>query len=165
MVFSTQRTIAREWTRDDLELAKELWGNPKVTNLISSSPLTNEDIKKKLEEQIRNQVKYGLSYWVILERGSNHFIGCGGLRPYQDIHEIGFHITEKFWGRGLATEIALGIIEHSRSIGLQKLFAGHNPKNNASKRVLEKVGFKYLRDEFYEPTGLMHPSYELDLRS
>lgn len=42
-----------------------------------------------------------------------------------------------------------------------KLFAGHNPNNKASQKVLQKLGFVYIGDEFYEPTGLYHPSYEL----
>lgn len=42
-----------------------------------------------------------------------------------------------------------------------RLFAGHNPKNTASKWVLEKLGFQYTGDEYYEPTGLYHPSYIL----
>ena len=41
------------------------------------------------------------------------------------------------------------------------IFAGHNPKNTASCYVLEKLGFQYIGDEYYEPTGLYHPSYEL----
>ena len=28
-------------------------------------------------------------------------------------------------------------------------------------KVLQKLGFVYVSDEFYEPTGLYHPSYEL----
>ncbi len=41
------------------------------------------------------------------------------------------------------------------------LFAGHNPHNTESAKVLRKLGFHYIGDEFYEPTGLYHPSYEL----
>ena len=29
-------------------------------------------------------------------------------------------------------------------------------------QCLEKLGFQFTHDEFYEPTGLMHPSYFLD---
>ena len=39
----------------------------------------------------------------------------------------------------------------------------HYLKNEsaASSKVLHKLGFHYIGDEFYEPTGLNHPSYEL----
>jgi len=43
----------------------------------------------------------------------------------------------------------------------ESLFAGHNPNNTASQKVLSKLGFKYIGDEFYKPTGLYHPSYQL----
>ena len=42
-----------------------------------------------------------------------------------------------------------------------KLFVGHHPHNAASQKVLLKLGFQYLSDRFYEPTGLYHPSYEM----
>lgn len=48
---------------------------------------------------------------------------------------------------------------------VEKLFAGRNPQNTASKKKLNKLGFHYIGDEFYEPTGLYHPSYELTSNS
>ena len=47
------------------------------------------------------------------------------------------------------------------TLGVKGLFAGHNPGNAASRRVLEKLGFRYTHDEYYPPTGLNHPSYLL----
>jgi RimJ/RimL family protein N-acetyltransferase len=47
------------------------------------------------------------------------------------------------------------------TLGVKALFAGHNPGNTASRRVLEKLGFRYTHDEYYPPTGLKHPSYIL----
>jgi len=41
------------------------------------------------------------------------------------------------------------------------LFAGHNPKNEVSRHLLELLGFRYTHDEYYPPTGLNHPSYLL----
>ena len=48
-------------------------------------------------------------------------------------------------------------------LNAKKLFAGHNPDNSKSRKLLEKLGFTYIGDEYYEPTGLYHPSYELEL--
>ena len=46
-----------------------------------------------------------------------------------------------------------------RDLAVGGLFAGHNPKNTASRHLLQKLGFRYTHDEFYAPTGLQHPSY------
>lgn len=78
-------------------------------------------------------------------------------KPY----EIGFHLRPKFWGQGFATEAATAVMEYAcTSLGAERLFAGHHPDNKASQKVLGKLGFQYTGDEFYEPTGLYHPSYE-----
>ena len=48
-----------------------------------------------------------------------------------------------------------GIVEK----GATALFAGHHPKNTASRALLLRLGFVYDHDAFYPPTGLYHPSY------
>jgi hypothetical protein len=75
------------------------------------------------------------------------------------------------WGRGYAPEAASAVIRWAfSSTGTAALkttsedlilFAGHHPHNAASQRVLEKLGFLFVRTELYAPTGLQHPSYEL----
>jgi RimJ/RimL family protein N-acetyltransferase len=50
-----------------------------------------------------------------------------------------------------------------RSLKVKALFAGHNPKNLSSRNLLINLGFNYTHDEFYEPTGLEHPSYLLNV--
>jgi RimJ/RimL family protein N-acetyltransferase len=44
---------------------------------------------------------------------------------------------------------------------VSKIFAGHHPKNVASHRLIEQLGFQYTHHEYYPPTGLQHPSYIL----
>ena len=106
---------------------------------------------------------YGMQYWPIFELASGDLIGCCGLRPYNDtVYEIGFHLRPEFWRQGFALEAATVAIDYAfTELHADGLFAGHNPKNLASKHVLGKLGFQYIRDEFYAPTGLYHPSYEL----
>lgn len=60
------------------------------------------------------------------------------------------------------SEAIAAVIKYAFTIlGAEKLFAGHNPKNTASRQLLNRLGFAYIGDEFYAPTGLYHPSYEL----
>lgn len=72
-------------------------------------------------------------------------------------------LAELLWG--YAVEAARAVIDDAFSVlNADGLFAGHNPKNTASAKVLGKLGFEYIGGEFYEPTGLYHPSYELKKR-
>ncbi|WP_245954453.1 GNAT family N-acetyltransferase [Fontibacillus phaseoli] len=76
------------------------------------------------------------------------------------IYEIGFHLKSNYWGTGYASEAANAVIHFAfDQMKADNLFAGHNPLNLASKNLLLKLGFKYSHNEFYEPTGLSHPSY------
>jgi ribosomal-protein-alanine N-acetyltransferase len=68
--------------------------------------------------------------------------------------------VKRCWGKGFASEAALGVLNYGwRKLRLSKVYAGHHLDNRASQRILEKLGFKSLENVFYEPTGLMHPSY------
>lgn len=160
----TNRIGFSKWSAEDIEFAELLWGNPEVTKYIcASGRFEKSQILERLNKEIENNEKYQVQYWPIFELKSNELIGCCGLRPYdKKTYEIGFHLRPEFWRQGYAVEAANAVIEYAFSVlHAERLFAGHNPNNKASNKVLSKLKFKYIGDEFYEPTGLYHPSYEL----
>ena len=162
--LKTERIGFSKWKDNDLEYAKFLWGNPEVTRYICANGIfSHEDIINRLNREIDNDNKYHVQYWPIFELDSCKFIGCCGLRPYdENIYEIGFHLCPEFWGQEYASEAANRVIEYAfNTLHVKKLFAGHHPHNIASSKLLHKLGFVFISDEYYEPTGLYHPSYEL----
>lgn len=164
--IETIRLYFRTWSEADLDLARGLWGDPRVTKFITArGELTEEEIRARLKLEIENEKKYGVQYWPVFFKGSHEHAGCCGLRPYdltRNIYEIGFHIRSAFWGQCLASEAALGVMDFAfNKLSASGLFAGHNPQNTTSRHLLEKLGFRYMHDEYYAPTGLQHPSYML----
>lgn len=164
--LKSERIGFSTWNIEDLKEAIELWGNPEVTKFITSSgKMTHLDIEARLQKEITTYNNYKVQYFPIYLLKNLENIGCCGLRPYDienNIYEVGIHIKPEYWGCGLAFEALNSIINYaSNNLNIKELFAGHNPYNKASKNLLKKVGFNYLRDEFYEPTGLYHPSYNL----
>ena len=162
--MTTERIGFSKWNPDDLPLAELLWRNPEVTRYICASGVFSpEDIAARLSKEIENNQTYNIQYWPIFELASEKLIGCCGLRPYRErIYEIGFHLRPEFWRQDFAMEAASAVIDYAfDTLHAEGLFAGHNPKNIASKHVLGKLGFQYFHDEFYAPTGLYHPSYQL----
>lgn len=163
--LTTKRIGFSEWREDDIPLAELLWGEPAVTRFLCANGIFSaDDIAERLKKEIDNNSKYQLQYWPIFEIASGELIGRCGLRPYDSgKYEIGFHLRSKFWRQGYAAEAANAVIEYAFAVlKAEGLFAGHNPQNTASAKVLRKLGFRYIGDKFYEPTGLYHPSYELD---
>lgn len=161
----TARLTFRWWRDDDEPLATALWGDSRVTALIDArGALDAEAVRQKLRAEIDRARRHGLQYWPIFLRSTAAHAGCCGLRPYQPgVLELGFHLRAEHWGQGYATEAARSAIEHAFArLGATSLFAGHHPRNDASRRALLKLGFRYTGDEPYAPTGLLHPSYRLD---
>lgn len=164
--ITSERLGFSKWKEEYFPLAKKLWGNIEVTKWIDSrGELNDNQVKEKLHLEIANEEKYGVQYFPLFSLQNDEFIGCCGLRPYDlpnKIYEIGFHITPEHWRQGYAGEAAIRMIQYAfEEMNVNELFAGHNPNNNASQQLLKKLGFKYIGDEYFEPTGLKHPSYKL----
>lgn len=162
--IKTKRIGFSRWLEEDIDLAELLWGNPMVTKYIcASGQFSQEEIAGRLNKEIANREKYQVQYWPVFELESNEFIGCCGLRPYDEKeYEIGFHLRPEFWGKGYAKEAANAAIDYAfKVLKADKLFAGHNPHNKASQKLLHTLGFVYVGEEYYKPTGLLHPSYEM----
>lgn len=155
------------WQEEDLEAAKLLWGESDVTRYICGPGVfTSDEIADRLALEIRNGREFHIQYWPVFFLETGELAGCCGLRPCREeagAYEMGVHFRKKFWGQGYALEAARRVIEYAFcSVNAKKLFAGHHPENLRSSSLLKKLGFTYLEDEYYEPTGLMHPSYVME---
>ena len=162
-LMKTERIGFSIWQESDLLLAKILWSNPQVTKYIYAHGIMNEnDIENRLHTEIENERNDHVQYWPIFELSTEQLMGCCGLRKHDSYYEIGFHLLPQFWHQGFAFEAANAVINYAFStLKTKALFAGHHPDNNASQRLLKKLHFEYIKDEYYQPTGLYHPSYIL----
>jgi RimJ/RimL family protein N-acetyltransferase len=154
------------WTSERIDLATRLWGDRQVARYVTrAGVMTESEIAARLAREVENDQKHGLQYWPLFIKADDSFVGCCGLRPYdfdRGIAEIGVHLLPEAWGKGYAQEAARTVIGYAfDELRLRAVFAGHNPNNTASAALLQKLGFVRTGEEFYEPTGLWHPSYLL----
>jgi ribosomal-protein-alanine N-acetyltransferase len=160
----TSRLGFGTWSADDLALAIGLWGDARVTRLIGG-PFSPQWIEDRLALEISNQSRYGYQYWPVFRLSDDAHVGCAGLRPVsgsEGVLELGFHLRAEYWGQGFATEAARAVITYAfTTAAARALVAGHHPQNEASGRVLQRLGFRRAGAEPYAPTGLDHPSYLL----
>ena len=84
-----------------------------------------------------------------VEKESGRFCGWFHLRPLDrdpTTLDLGFRLRRECWGRGLATEGARALVDRAfRTIGADRIVAHALEANDASRRVLEKVGLSEER--------------------
>ena len=106
--------------------------------------------------------RHGFGPWVFHARETGETVGGSALRHTHvgghDEVELGYRVAAAWWGRGIATEMATALVRVARErLGLEEIVAFTLPHNLASRRVMEKVGFRYERD--IEWVGLRHVLY------
>lgn len=162
--LKTARLGFRCWSHSDLPLASALWSDPRVSEFIGG-PFAPDAIRSRLDREIMQMHECGMQMWPIFLLDGNTHVGCAGLRPYKtepSIPELGYHLHPAYWGRGFAQEAAKGVISYAFTVlNASALFAGHHPENLESCRVLLKIGFSYTGEAFYQPSGMVEPTYLL----
>jgi RimJ/RimL family protein N-acetyltransferase len=76
--------------------------------------------------------------------------GRGGAPPNKG--ELAYYLARPYWGRGLATEAGAAFLELGfETLGLKRVQASYEVGNEASKRVLDKLGFRYVSEKTIPP--------------
>ena len=61
--------------------------------------------------------------------------------------EVGYVLSKDYWGRGLVPEAVKAVIGYCFGVlNYDYLLCGHFIWNEQSRRVIEKCGFRYLKD-------------------
>jgi RimJ/RimL family protein N-acetyltransferase len=151
VAFSTERLDAEPLAlrAHEQELAA-LHADERVMKSMGGSTATPEESRAWIERNLRHGLEPGLGIFVFRERETGTFVGRGAIRRIEigggEEVEVGYAVAAERWGRGLATEMAASLVTHAEGQGLGGLVAYTEPTNAASRRVMEKVGFRYERD-------------------
>ena len=75
--------------------------------------------------------------------------GCAGLRPWlmdPGTIEVGVNLIRSAWGLRLGEEALLAVLAHGfDTLDLPVIVAGHGIAHDNSRKLLERVGFKYTQ--------------------
>lgn len=100
---------------------------------------------------IRNStelMKKGLSYELAIRlRSTGELIGVMAILKIDKKNrnaELGYWITKRYWNSGFAAEAGCKVLEFGFDIlNLERMYAKCVFENNASKKVMEKIGMEY----------------------
>lgn len=149
ITVATDHLIAAPLARADLDALIAMHRDPAVMATLGGvrSPALT---RSYFARNIAHWARHGFGLWIFRERATGRFVGRGGLRRVQlegvPEVEIGYALMPEYWGRGLATEIARLSVETAARFNIRELVAFALPTNRGSRRVMEKLGFRYQRD-------------------
>jgi len=150
--LQTERMTLRRLTAEDLDALVALDNDPDVMRYITAgAPVTRTEVAGYLWKILAAQHgPPGYGMYAAIDRRAGEFIGWFALdarlagRPHEP--ELGYRIVRSAWGRGLATEGSVAMIDRGfRALGANQVWAQTMAVNVASRRVLEKAGLRHVR--------------------
>jgi RimJ/RimL family protein N-acetyltransferase len=93
--------------------------------------------------------------FLITKRGDTVLGACGVVEQGEEAPEIGYWLGVAFWGKGYATEAARAVIDYAfENLNYNVIHAGARVNNPASRRVLERCGFRWTGVGLYRIRSL-----------
>ena len=138
----------RRWKIEDSSELAEALNNLNVQDNLRDGlpyPYTGNDAKNFIKAMLGSEENTTFAFAITFD---DKVVGSIGVFRKENIHfrtaEIGYYISEPFWGKGLGTsavrQVCRYIFEHTDII---RIFAEPFAYNAASCRILEKSGFQY----------------------
>ncbi len=152
LVIETPRIRLRPQAESDAEAFFPFVSDPELSPYVTWAAHSRLDETREWLRTGAERVAAGSDMiWTIEHEGAP--VGCIGLHGITwgvravrfDKAEIGYWIARPLWGKGLMTEAAtLATRWAFETLGLHKLTIGCFEPNIGSRRVIEKVGFRFL---------------------
>lgn len=167
--IETERLILREILPTDEEGIFKLNSDPEVLQYLDEEEFTTIEQSREHIDAIRQQyIANGIGRWAVINKADQKFIGWAGLKYRKEtfmglngFYDLGYRIIKKYWGKGYATEASKAAVEYAfHTLKLKELYAMADTRNIASRKILEKVGMKYV--ETIDWQGVPHDWFKVE---
>jgi RimJ/RimL family protein N-acetyltransferase len=144
--ITTQRLALRLVREEDLPSLLEMNADDAVTRYLPYESWRGmEDAREWLGRAVARLAAGEAWQFVIVQRASGRVIGSCLLFHFDlpnGLAELGYLLGREHWGAGYMREAAAALIDFAfGTVGLRRLEAQIDPRNEASARLLERVGF------------------------
>src|SRR2546426_514975 len=155
--------IRLRWiSQKDTDAFYAIYSNPEVMRYWSTAPLPDRDAASKLISEIHDLFQRRMILkWGIALRSDDRLIGSITLFNLSFPHhrsEIGYALAHEYWGHGYMNEALMALLKYAfESLDLHRIEADVDPRNDASIRTLEKLGFQregILRERWQTNGGI-----------
>ncbi len=150
--LETERLILRDWSLEDVH---DFYAYARLDTVGPNAgwkPHQNEAESRKI---LADFIAKG-DTWAVVYKPENRVIGSVGMHAFQDfsgrkIKMLGYVLSTAYEGRGLMTEACKRAIAHVLGdTDCEIIRVSHFLGNDKSRRVIEKCGFRFIKEEDYE---------------
>jgi len=155
--LSTERLVMRQLKMEDANEIFFLRSDETVMRYIDKPPATSIDEAHAFIERIDNVIKNreGIMWGISLKENPS-IIGNIGIWNMQKEHfrcEIGYSLNPAYHQKGIMYEAITAALKYCFEVmGFHSVEANVNPENQASIKLLEKIGFvreAYFKENYY----------------
>jgi [ribosomal protein S5]-alanine N-acetyltransferase len=155
--IESTRVKLRPITLNDVDALFEVFSNPEVMRYWSRGPLPDREAAVELFNEIQEGVaSQSMMKWGVVLSENDYLIGTAtlfNLSLSNGRAEIGYAMARKYWGQGFMNEALRSLIDHAfNTVELRRIEADVDPRNAASIRTLERLGFQregFLRERWF----------------
>jgi RimJ/RimL family protein N-acetyltransferase len=141
------RTFLRRLSHEDDAALFEIFSHPEVTRYWSAPPFTEmAQAEKRIEDSLRHYADDTAYPLAVVRIEDGRMIGNCTL---WNIHrqnrraEVGYALARPYWGHGYMHEAMGAMIDYAfGEMQLNRLEADIDPRNGASAKTLERLGFQ-----------------------
>ena len=151
--FETRRLRLRPAAMSDLEELWLIWRDPDVRRYLFDDRDVTRELAASVLADCLAMAERGVGIWTVADLRDGATVGCVGLLEVTKMAEYAPHLagkvevlgalTPSVWGLGYANEGLVRLMEHaSDSLGLAELVAVCDVPNDASDRMVRRLGFE-----------------------
>jgi ribosomal-protein-alanine N-acetyltransferase len=144
--LETERLRLRELLDNDSPSLFEMFRDDEVTRYYDVETMTDataaETVIARMQQRYRDRT--GIR-WAVVDKVGGTFLGTIGFNSinlFAHRAVLGYELARQVWGRGFATEAVRAVVRFGHDqVGVNRIEAAVMLPNEASARVLRKVGF------------------------
>jgi ribosomal-protein-alanine N-acetyltransferase len=150
--LETENLIMREIWPTDARAVFDILSDDEVTRFYDDDPFTSVSQASELVEywatsfESKRCIRWGIVRKDSMAVRDGAIVGTCGYYGFHMWHmraSLGYELARSFWRQGIMTEALVAVIEFGfEEAGLNRIQADVMPENQASVKLLEKLGFE-----------------------
>jgi len=143
--LDTKRLILRAFHESDFPIVYEWLSSIEIMKYRNDEPRSVEEVRDYLNWAISSAAAgecTNYEYAAVLKE-TGELIGAASLFNLTGEPELGWTVGRKYWHQGFGLEMGEALLNFGfGTLGLRRIIAGCNTRNQASYRIMEKLGMR-----------------------